>query len=723
MTTPEATESLQHPSSEISATKNPKGRSCVLCQQRKVKCDRKDPCAACSRAHVECVFRAPAPPRRRKRKPSQSDLLARLTRYEQLLPGLGAKIDSVHEKDATIEHDGRMEVVTTPERTAGVSRKELSRLGGKLKNVISPDVQNRRLIGGEGTPKYLERWLRNSGENFQFSSEEEKVAQATGTTSRTLRPDGGQLIFALGPARTQVLHPQPVQIFRLWQTFLDNVNPLVKILHTPTVQQLVLEASGNLKFVSKSMNALLFAIYLAAVSSLSNAECEIIVGQERSVLLANFYLGARESLISAGFLSSSDLVVLQAYVLFLTLSGIAIRFGQRLSLHRDGASLGLPTFETELRRRLWWQIILLDGRSAELSGSGMSLLTPDWDTKPPLNVNDSDLNPNMREMPVVHSGLTEMAFCLLRYEVGTFLRSSNSTSTFDDSFQRPSSAAVSISKKDKAIEDLEQLLEQKYLKFCDPSIPLHFLCVSFARSTMCMMRLQAHHPRYRSDGGASMPQNEKDVLFFESVKILELDNLNHSTQIARRFLWHTKSYFQWYALIYVLGELCFRIAGDEVDRAWQQIAEVYKYHPELLTHKKNALNIAVANLTIKAWGARETELERQQRRPQTRPPSFVSSLYSQRESRKTLSAPNLALSDPMIPTSDRLLARERQARDTQENEASMGDATSSNLDKNNPLDSTFEEYSPVDWAEWDSLLKDFESQPVDAADLPIFEHL
>lgn len=329
----------------------------------------------------------------------------------------------------------------------------------------------------------------------------------------------------------------------------------------------------------------------------------------------------------------------------------------------------------------------------------------------------------MREMPVVHSGLTEMAFCLLRYEVGTFLRSSNPTTTFDGSFQKLSSAAVSGSEKDKAIEDLEQLLEKRFLKFCDPSIPLHFLCVSVARSAMSMMRLRAHHPRHRSDGGARMPQNEKDMLFSESLKILELDNLNHSTQIAQRFLWHTKSYFQWHALIYVLGELCFRTAGDEAERAWQQIAGVYKYHPELLTHKKNALNSAIANLTIKAWGARESELERQPRRPKTRPPSFMSSLYSQRETRIFLPAPNLPLSEPMIPTSDGPQAGERQFREVQEKDASMDDATSSGVGKPNPSDSTFEEYSPVDWAEWDSLLQDFELHPVDATDLPIFEHL
>lgn len=154
MSTTEASES-QHPTMEVSATKDPpQGRSCVLCQQRKVKCDRKDPCSACSRAHVECIFRAPAPPRRRKRKPLESDLLARLTRYEQLLPTLGVKIDSADERDA-MDSDGRM-TAATPERIAIDSRRELSRSGSKL-NATSPDVQTKRLIVGEGTTKYFEK--------------------------------------------------------------------------------------------------------------------------------------------------------------------------------------------------------------------------------------------------------------------------------------------------------------------------------------------------------------------------------------------------------------------------------------------------------------------------------------------------------------------------------------------------------------------------------------
>lgn len=406
-----------------------------------------------------------------------------------------------------------------------------------------------------------------------------------------------------------------------------------------------------------------------------------------------------------------------------TLTGIAVRIGQRIGLHHDGASLGLPIFETELRRRLWWQIVLLDGRSAEISGSGTSLLAPVWDTKTPLNINDSDLNPNMREMPVEHTGLTEMVFCLLRYEFGIFLRNSSPTAGFDGSWPKLSSTAVSVAEKDKSIEDLEQLLEQKFLRLCDPSIPLHFECILVAKAAMCIMRLRAHHPRHRSDGGAAMPQNEKDILFSNSVKVLELDNISHSTQVAQRFLWHTKSYFQWHAMIYALSELCSRTAGGEADRAWQQITEVYKYHPELLSDTKSALNIAIGNLTIKAWEAHETELERQQQRSQTRPPSFISTLYSQRKSRKTLPAPTPSPSEPMIITSDGSLARERQVREIHESESSMGDGTSSGLGKPRTSDSPFKEHSPIDWAEWDNLLLDFESQPVDAIDLPIFEQI
>ena len=157
MSTTETSESQQHAIPESSTTNHPKGRSCVLCQQRKVKCDRKDPCAACSKARVECIFRAPAPPRRRKRKPPESDLLARLTRYEHLLPTIGSKNNGAEERDAMIGRGGRIEQAITPERIEAGSSKKSSDPAGKLKNTTSSDVQAGRLIAGEGKIKYPEK--------------------------------------------------------------------------------------------------------------------------------------------------------------------------------------------------------------------------------------------------------------------------------------------------------------------------------------------------------------------------------------------------------------------------------------------------------------------------------------------------------------------------------------------------------------------------------------
>ena len=63
--------------------------SCVRCSDRKVKCDRQYPCNACVRHGVQCVFRAPPPPRRKPKRAKELNLKERLKRYEGLLQDLG----------------------------------------------------------------------------------------------------------------------------------------------------------------------------------------------------------------------------------------------------------------------------------------------------------------------------------------------------------------------------------------------------------------------------------------------------------------------------------------------------------------------------------------------------------------------------------------------------------------------------------------------------------
>ncbi|KAF4984702.1 hypothetical protein FZEAL_142 [Fusarium zealandicum] len=76
---------MAHPSSDQQRpTESKRILACVLCQQRKKKCDRKFPCSFCTKAsnsHITFVIVAP---KRKRRKPTK-ELLERLERCEQLL--------------------------------------------------------------------------------------------------------------------------------------------------------------------------------------------------------------------------------------------------------------------------------------------------------------------------------------------------------------------------------------------------------------------------------------------------------------------------------------------------------------------------------------------------------------------------------------------------------------------------------------------------------------
>ncbi len=88
--------------------------SCINCRRRKVRCDRRHPCAPCSRNKIECVFPVSGRIPRRSRdssysKPStrkQAELLGRLRRLEAMVGDLGSQVEhasAVNEGDHPVE--------------------------------------------------------------------------------------------------------------------------------------------------------------------------------------------------------------------------------------------------------------------------------------------------------------------------------------------------------------------------------------------------------------------------------------------------------------------------------------------------------------------------------------------------------------------------------------------------------------------------------------------
>jgi hypothetical protein len=138
--------------------------------------------------------------------------------------------------------------------------------------------------------------------------------------SEAITPDENSDLILGGDspgAKVEDLWPEAAHMLRLWQIFLDRVNPLTKAIHVPTLQPYVAEAANGPQNVPKNIEALMFSIFLMAAVSLTPEECRGLLGYSREEAVQRYSSGVRLSLQRIGFLRSHDLPTLQAFVLYL----------------------------------------------------------------------------------------------------------------------------------------------------------------------------------------------------------------------------------------------------------------------------------------------------------------------------------------------------------------------------------------------------------------------
>nr|ANM86355.1 putative transcription factor [Cladonia uncialis subsp. uncialis]AUW31218.1 putative transcription factor [Cladonia uncialis subsp. uncialis] len=711
-------------SSAVSTPENQQGGktkliSCTLCQQRKVKCDKRQPtCTTCATHRASCIYVAPARSQRKRKKSSEEELLDRLNRYEALLNIHGISLDGLNPTSATVPNNSLPESSKTLILTEQVaSPKE----NGSDAHSLKPSG---KFITDSGKQSFVENGLWNGvSEELQGPVDMLRLYQTSGKDSHQL-PTGaplGNLLnagdLALSSSATYsaadlvALHPNPLIIFRLWQIFLDNVNPLIKIVHAPTTQRRLLDASADLENISKEWEALMFAIYLAAIQSMSADECQIIMGESKDILFRRFHSAAKSALLRANFTSSLDILLVQAFTLYLLavrqyhepnsfwiLTGTAVRLGQRIGLHRDGTLIGLSPFETEIRRRVWWRLMALDGQTAELCGAGLSVAAPRYDSKRPLNVNDSDLSPNMSALPSEHEGPTEMIFCGSRSEIGIFLRNTKTDSKWVDN----GLDNIPVDKKDSQLDEIQALIERKYLRFCDPSVPLHLFTKLMADSTITALRLMARHPRKYPQGGLEMPPKERDNVFWISMHVLELYNLSMSTESIQRFLWNVNVQFQWHAFIIIANELQLRPEDDHTRDAWSKVEKLFEYNPDVIVNTDTPLHKAVSRLVLRAWSIRQRRLRRSKIQLPT--PEFIAALQNLAAKKDTASQSKASHAAPEPAATEATSASRTSTKEPMFNVNGFSDSLTPTM---------LVDESPIDWSEWDNVLQnsDFGNGP------------
>ncbi|KAF5966877.1 transcription factor [Fusarium bulbicola] len=598
-------------------------RSCTFCRQRKVKCDRQKPCSNCLRAKNDCLY--PVGRGRAAKKSTRNldvRLVDRLHKLENIIKQLTSQVDATANAVPPGSGTDGDDIDTS---TSGTKDYPLG--PNNAASDASIDQQLGRLMIDDSKSYYVSNILwANLGNEIEelrdmlhdpLSEDEiDNPIDASGPMPEVASPLGTSAsVFGYRSLCHSLLnyHPPMHLSVTLLNIFIENVLPLVHIFHMPTTEQWFWDSIVSLDTLDRNAEALLFSIYYSSVISMDDGQCLGVLGESRSTSINKFRFAVEQALARANLLNTQSLVLLQAAVLFLSglrneddsrttwsLTSLVFHIAQAMGLHRDGTTFGLKPFDIELRRRLWWHICLLDMRSSEFHGYEPIVRGDMFDTKIPLNINDSDLTPNMADVPMGREGYTQMTFCLIRCEV---MKAGWKVGYVSPT--RNSTATVARGDGELIVQELKSRLEERYLRYCDESVPFMLFTTKVARLIVARTGLIVDFPRKQKEAYTSTII--RDRLFSISMEVLELSSFIMTNSSISKWTWHSKAHIQWHAVIFVLSEICSRPASEECDRAWEFINTVHNRWNMNERGKRGNLWRPVQRLMVKARYVREMQ--------------------------------------------------------------------------------------------------------------------
>jgi hypothetical protein len=222
------------------STKN-KSHSCTACRKKKIQCDRTLPsCNVCTKRSLDCSYPSSESRYNVSRERSCTNCRQRRKKCDRNEP-------------CSCCATAGLECIYTGGKT------------GQLNDPMSTDSPNSR----------------------QHSNDIQTFPQAGGHVDEYLQPRYSSVILGTSPisANLSELHPPLVQIWVLYQLYVENVDPLYKLFHAPSFHKDVLHAAQDITLIDAGIETLLFSVYYAAVVSLKNEECLIALKGPREHLL------------------------------------------------------------------------------------------------------------------------------------------------------------------------------------------------------------------------------------------------------------------------------------------------------------------------------------------------------------------------------------------------------------------------------------------------------
>lgn len=275
-------------------------RSCLRCHERKVRCDKGTPCNKCVNLQVPCEYPGPKRVKRRPPRNTVAEVMARLEQIEHSIAG----------------------IATGPSRSEpnrNTSDDAVSVASSELSAPLHPrhaDQPRHGFLGKDGS--YIDEPLISRV--FEKESElQSAIGTPTSDSSAPKKPPPLKVDGILtNPLQLQsdfrALYPNRWRETALWETFLNRVDPVLKVIHVPTTRPRIFSAINRPDACRPDIHCLLFAIFFAATTALVSDEPD---NEALRSDLRRYQQGLELAMYYSSFLDAPTVTSLQAMAIYL----------------------------------------------------------------------------------------------------------------------------------------------------------------------------------------------------------------------------------------------------------------------------------------------------------------------------------------------------------------------------------------------------------------------
>lgn len=217
---------------------------------------------------------------------------------------------------------------------------------------------------------------------------------------------------------------------------------------------------------------------------------------------------------------------------------------------------------------------MLDARLAENHGFDQDITVQQiFDTKLPLNINDSDLIPGSTTPPTPKSEITEMSTSLMRCEIVNALTPMMSQlKSLQAKGQRKGSFAEDIDEVTNACRERIQAL---YLKHCDMAIPFHWFLSTASRVILAKAWISIYH-RFKIEAEGKLTEQAKTRILQVSVEIVDSCLLLERANEIIQWKWILRNYVPWQAMAFILLHICEYVTeNNRMDLEWDLVHNAF----------------------------------------------------------------------------------------------------------------------------------------------------